>query len=89
MSLVGSDYLHALNLVSLVGVPCWLVLVGSGYLHALKLVPCWFVSLVGAGWRLLVYLGACALLVNLYKYPRKILSLQLYEVKETFLKLLR
>ena len=48
--LVGSGYLHTLNLV-----PCWFVLVGSGYLHALNLVslvrvlgwcvlvPCWFV----------------------------------------------
>ena len=41
-----------------------------------------------AWWWLPAYLGARVLLVNLYKYPRKILSLQLYEVKETFLKLL-
>ena len=60
MSLVGSGYLHALNLVSLlVGVSLvragWCaLLVGSGYLHALNLVslvrvPCWFV-LVGSGY---------------------------------------
>ena len=36
--LVGSGYLHSLELV-----PWWFVLVGSGYLHALNLVPCWLV----------------------------------------------
>ena len=41
--LVGSDYLHALNLVSLVVGR----LVVGGYLCALELVLCWLVSLVG------------------------------------------
>ena len=56
--LVGSGYLHALNLVSLVR-----VLVGSGYLHALNLVP--LVRVVRAGWKCLPeYLEPCALLVR-------------------------
>ena len=62
--LVGSGYLHALNLVSLVRVswfvPCWCalvgvlvgVLVGSDYLHALNLV-----SLLVCPW--LKWLPAC------------------------------
>ena len=41
--LIGSDYLHALNLVSLVRALLVGVLVGSGYLHTLNLVS-WFVS---------------------------------------------
>ena len=48
-------YLHALELV-----PWWFVL-GGGYLHTLELVPWWFVL---GGWRLLVCLGACALVVR-------------------------
>ena len=49
--LVGSGYLHTLNLV-----PCWLVcpcalLVGSGYLHALNLVSLVRALLVRAGWK--------------------------------------
>ena len=39
-------YLHALNLVSLVGVSLVRVLVGSGYLHALNLVSLVRVSLL-------------------------------------------
>ena len=59
--LVGSGYLHALNLVSLVR--AWLVgvLVGSGYLHALNLVSLVRLSLVGVS---LVRAGWCALLVR-------------------------
>ena len=49
--LVGSGYLHTLNLVSLVRVPCWFVLVGSGYLHALNLVSLVRVSSCLAGWK--------------------------------------
>ena len=45
--LVGSGYLHTLNLV-----PCWFVLVGSDYLHAFNLV-----SLVRALWCVLVGSG--------------------------------
>ena len=48
--LVGSDYLHTLNLVSLVR-----VLVGSDYLHALNLVSLVRVSLV----RILVGVVTC------------------------------
>ena len=72
--LVGSDYLHTLNLVSLVRVSLVRVLVGSGYLHTLNLVSLVGVSLVRAGscpgWKWLpAYLeprvpGSCALLVR-------------------------
>ena len=64
-------YLHALNLVSLVRVPCWfvwLVLLGSGYLHALNLVS--LVRVVGVA-RVLVgsdYLHALNL-VSLVRVP--------------------
>ena len=67
--LVGGGYLHALELVpwslclgacALELVPWWFVL-GGGYLHTLELVPWWFVL---GGWRLLVCLGACALVVR-------------------------
>ena len=67
---VGSDYLHALNLVSLVRALVVRVLVGSGYLHALNLVS--LVRALVVGWWLEVVtcmpwslcLGACALVVR-------------------------
>ena len=67
--LVGSGYLHALNLVSLVGVSLVRILVGSGYLHTLNLVSLVGVSLlvrvpwlVCLGWKWLpAYLEPCVL----------------------------
>ena len=56
--LVGSGYLHALNLVSLVralvGVSLVRVLVGSDYLHALNLV-----SLVVCPWLVCLVVVTC------------------------------
>ena len=66
--LVGSGYLHALNLVSLVRVPCWFVW------FVLVRVPCWLVCPWFVSW--LVWLpacleprvpGSCALLVRVVR----------------------
>ena len=60
VGVLGGGYLHALVVRALELVPWWFVL-GGGYLHTLELVPWWFVL---GGWRLLVCLGACALVVR-------------------------